>query len=212
MDDSSKRRPAPRQVYVPVHRRKEMEKKENAATPSSLKQLESKPNEDAPVKRKGRGQFKAPSSSDYSQKDSNDMAKINSHVASENKQAEDTKVDETEKKEEAYDENVDELASKLLELNLSSKDKHNEKVESDKGQNAQGLKPSSKLAPGRDPRRPATTDMVARRLIHGALGIRLVKTPEQRQAEKDLLQAAREKRQAEREAAKNITATDPFNE
>jgi hypothetical protein len=85
MDDSSKRRPAPRQVYVPVHRRKEMEKKENAATPSSLKQLESKPNEDAPVKRKGRGQFKAPSSSDYSQKDSNDMAKINSHVASENK-------------------------------------------------------------------------------------------------------------------------------
>lgn len=99
------------------------------------------------------------------------------------------------------------MASKLLELNLSSKDKHNEKIESDKGQKAQGLKPSSKLgrsyfcllmiviktylAPGRDPRRPATTDMVARRLIHGALGIRLVKTPEQRQAEKDLLQAAR---------------------
>lgn len=41
------------------------------------------------------------------------------------------------------------------------------------------------------PRRPATTDMVARRLVHGALGVRTIKTPEQRQAEQELLKQAR---------------------
>jgi hypothetical protein len=33
--------------------------------------------------------------------------------------------------------------------------------------------------------------MVAKRLVHGALGVRSSKTAEQRQAEKDLLKAAR---------------------
>lgn len=33
--------------------------------------------------------------------------------------------------------------------------------------------------------------MVARRLVHGALGVKSIKTPEQRQAEKDLLKQAR---------------------
>lgn len=33
--------------------------------------------------------------------------------------------------------------------------------------------------------------MVARRLVHGALGVRSQKTAEQRQAEKDLLKSAR---------------------
>jgi hypothetical protein len=33
--------------------------------------------------------------------------------------------------------------------------------------------------------------MVAKRLVHGALGVRTVKTPEQRAAEKEMLQAAR---------------------
>ncbi|KAI8889767.1 hypothetical protein K501DRAFT_207617 [Backusella circina FSU 941] len=48
------------------------------------------------------------------------------------------------------------------------------------------------------PRRPVTTDMVAKRLVHGALGVRTVKTPEQRAAEKELLQAAREQRELDR--------------
>jgi hypothetical protein len=47
------------------------------------------------------------------------------------------------------------------------------------------------IASGPVPRRPATTDMVAKRLVHGALGVRSLKTAEQRQAEKDLLKAAR---------------------
>lgn len=41
------------------------------------------------------------------------------------------------------------------------------------------------------PKRPPTTDMVARRLVHGALGVRSVKTAEQLKAEKDLIRAAR---------------------
>lgn len=41
------------------------------------------------------------------------------------------------------------------------------------------------------PRRPVTTDMVARRLVHGALGVKAVKTAEQRQAERDLLKQAK---------------------
>ncbi|KAI7860779.1 hypothetical protein BDC45DRAFT_492785 [Circinella umbellata] len=42
------------------------------------------------------------------------------------------------------------------------------------------------------PRRPATTDMVARRLINGALGVRgPTRTPEQREKERALLQAER---------------------
>jgi hypothetical protein len=42
------------------------------------------------------------------------------------------------------------------------------------------------------PRRPATTDMVARRLVHGALGVRAPsRSKEQRQAEKDALKSAR---------------------
>jgi hypothetical protein len=36
--------------------------------------------------------------------------------------------------------------------------------------------------------------MVAKRLVHGALGVRTVKTPEQRAAEKEMLQAARGKK------------------
>jgi hypothetical protein len=47
------------------------------------------------------------------------------------------------------------------------------------------------IASGPVPRRPATTDMVAKRLVHGALGVRSVKTPEQREAEKELLKQAR---------------------
>lgn len=47
------------------------------------------------------------------------------------------------------------------------------------------------LASGPVPRRPATTDMVARRLVHGALGVRTVKTPEQREAERELLKQAK---------------------
>lgn len=47
------------------------------------------------------------------------------------------------------------------------------------------------LASGPVPRRPVTTDMVARRLVHSALGVRSTKTAEQRQAEKELLKAAK---------------------
>ncbi|KAL7316473.1 hypothetical protein PS15m_005559 [Mucor circinelloides] len=48
------------------------------------------------------------------------------------------------------------------------------------------------------PRRPVTTDMVARRLVHSALGVRSTKTAEQRQAEKELLKAAKEQRLAQK--------------
>ncbi|CEP11600.1 hypothetical protein [Parasitella parasitica] len=48
------------------------------------------------------------------------------------------------------------------------------------------------------PRRPATTDMVAKRLVHSALGVRSIKTEEQRHAEKELLKAAKEQRLAEK--------------
>lgn len=44
---------------------------------------------------------------------------------------------------------------------------------------------------GHVPRRPPTTDMVARRLVHGALGVRAPRSKEQRQAEKDVLKSAR---------------------
>ncbi|KAG0174830.1 Coiled-coil domain-containing protein r3hcc1l [Apophysomyces sp. BC1034] len=65
------------------------------------------------------------------------------------------------------------------------------------------------------PRRPTTTDMVARRLVHGALGVRgPAKTTEQRQAEKDILKAARVQREAKRQTATRRTQdlADAFNE
>ncbi|CAG8460001.1 3765_t:CDS:2 [Ambispora gerdemannii] len=46
--------------------------------------------------------------------------------------------------------------------------------------------------------RPVTTDMVAKRLVAGALGVRVQKSPEQRQAERQLLQNARETREQKR--------------
>ncbi|KAI8367705.1 uncharacterized protein BYT42DRAFT_648706 [Radiomyces spectabilis] len=65
------------------------------------------------------------------------------------------------------------------------------------------------------PPRPATTDMVARRLVHGALGVRSPsKSADQRAAERELLKAARDARVAEKqEAARRAQAiADAFNE
>jgi hypothetical protein len=52
------------------------------------------------------------------------------------------------------------------------------------------------LAP--PPRRPPTTDMVAKRLVAGALGVKVNKTPEQKAAEKAVLQTARDQREQQR--------------
>lgn len=49
------------------------------------------------------------------------------------------------------------------------------------------------IASSPPPRRPTTTDMVAKRLVHGALGVKVAKSPEQKIAEKQMLQAARGK-------------------
>ncbi|CAG8564497.1 8338_t:CDS:2 [Diversispora eburnea] len=46
--------------------------------------------------------------------------------------------------------------------------------------------------------RPATTDMVAKRLVHGALGVRVSRSPEQRQAENMILRSARDQRDQRR--------------
>ncbi|KAF9960117.1 hypothetical protein BGZ65_012745 [Modicella reniformis] len=46
--------------------------------------------------------------------------------------------------------------------------------------------------------RPAKTDSVARRLVHGALGLRVRRTPEQIAEEKALVQAAKEAREQQR--------------
>ncbi|CAJ0763820.1 1770_t:CDS:2 [Entrophospora sp. SA101] len=46
--------------------------------------------------------------------------------------------------------------------------------------------------------RPATTDMVAKRLVHGALGVRVVKTPEQKQADNYILRIAKEQKEQRR--------------
>ncbi|KAG2226961.1 hypothetical protein INT45_006368 [Circinella minor] len=65
------------------------------------------------------------------------------------------------------------------------------------------------------PRRPATTDMVARRLINGALGVRgPTRTPEQREKERALLQAERDRREAikRKEAERSKAISDAFNE
>lgn len=47
--------------------------------------------------------------------------------------------------------------------------------------------------------RPAKTDSVARRLVHGALGLRVRRTPEQIAEEKALVQAAKEARELQRQ-------------
>ncbi|KAF7731513.1 Coiled-coil domain-containing protein r3hcc1l [Apophysomyces ossiformis] len=65
------------------------------------------------------------------------------------------------------------------------------------------------------PRRPTTTDMVARRLVHGALGVKgPSRTAEQRQAEKDMLKAARVELEGRRRSASRRTQdlADAFNE
>ncbi|KAL9538924.1 hypothetical protein MBANPS3_010584 [Mucor bainieri] len=64
------------------------------------------------------------------------------------------------------------------------------------------------------PRRPVTTDMVAKRLVHSALGVRSTKTAEQRQAEKELLKAAKEQRLAQKasSAAREKQIASAFDE
>lgn len=64
------------------------------------------------------------------------------------------------------------------------------------------------------PRRPVTTDMVAKRLVHSALGVKSMKTPEQRQAEKELLKAAKEQRLAQKanNAAREKQIASAFDE
>jgi len=50
------------------------------------------------------------------------------------------------------------------------------------------------------PRRPPTTDMVARRLVHGALGVRAPsRSKEQRQAEKDVLKSVIDEQRAKKD-------------
>ncbi|OZJ04097.1 hypothetical protein BZG36_02851 [Bifiguratus adelaidae] len=51
------------------------------------------------------------------------------------------------------------------------------------------------------PRRPDTTDMVAKRLISGALGVKMSRTAEQRAQDKLLLEQARARRNNEKELA-----------
>ncbi|CAG8631050.1 7108_t:CDS:2 [Racocetra fulgida] len=46
--------------------------------------------------------------------------------------------------------------------------------------------------------RPATTDMVAKRLFHGALGVRVARSPDQRQVENQILRTARDQRDQKR--------------
>ncbi|CAG8447288.1 16656_t:CDS:2 [Dentiscutata heterogama] len=46
--------------------------------------------------------------------------------------------------------------------------------------------------------RPVTTDMVAKRLVHGALGVRVPRSPEQRQVENQILRTARDQRDQKR--------------
>ncbi|CAG8602428.1 165_t:CDS:2 [Acaulospora morrowiae] len=46
--------------------------------------------------------------------------------------------------------------------------------------------------------RPPTTDMVAKRLVHGALGVRVARSPEQRQAEIQILRNAKDQRDQRR--------------
>ncbi|KAK4514612.1 uncharacterized protein ATC70_002212 [Mucor velutinosus] len=71
------------------------------------------------------------------------------------------------------------------------------------------IKPSGPI-----PRRPVTTDMVAKRLVHSALGVRSTKTAEQRQAEKELLKAAKEQRLAQKanNAAREKQIASAFDE
>ncbi|CAO3687255.1 unnamed protein product [Rhizopus stolonifer] len=60
MDNLSERRNSPRQVYVPVHWRKELKAKENTTITPPSQCPEKKVDENALVKKKGRGQFRAP--------------------------------------------------------------------------------------------------------------------------------------------------------
>ncbi|GAB5593425.1 hypothetical protein Unana1_08325 [Umbelopsis nana] len=59
--------------------------------------------------------------------------------------------------------------------------------------------PSTAASHGHVPRRPPTTDMVARRLVHGALGVRAPRSKEQRQAEKDVLKSAKDELKAKKD-------------
>ncbi|KAI9290345.1 hypothetical protein BC943DRAFT_313780 [Umbelopsis sp. AD052] len=67
---------------------------------------------------------------------------------------------------------------------------------------------------GQLPRRPPTTDMVARRLVHGALGVRAPRSKEQRQAEKDVLKSARDeqKNKKEQETLRATEVSAAFDE
>ncbi|CAG8569456.1 14329_t:CDS:2 [Funneliformis mosseae] len=62
--------------------------------------------------------------------------------------------------------------------------------------------------------RPATTDMVAKRLVHGALGVRTIRSPEQRQAENQILRNARDQKdqQKRNETRRSQDVDAAFNE
>ncbi|CAI2190321.1 10221_t:CDS:2 [Funneliformis geosporum] len=62
--------------------------------------------------------------------------------------------------------------------------------------------------------RPATTDMVAKRLVHGALGVRTIRSPEQRQADNQVLRNARDQKDQQRrnETKRTQDVDSAFNE
>ncbi|KAG0345970.1 R3H and coiled-coil domain-containing protein 1 [Podila humilis] len=73
------------------------------------------------------------------------------------------------------------------------------------GADKDAIRNEGKLAnPAFNAPRPQKTDSVAKRLVHGALGLRVRRTPEQIAEEKALVKAAKEAREAQRQEQKRL--------
>ncbi|ORE02767.1 hypothetical protein BCV72DRAFT_43997 [Rhizopus microsporus var. microsporus] len=154
-----------RQVYIPIHKRKEIVEKNITKTSSTAEGCNQQPKQNTNIRRKGRGQFKAP---DITHTCTNTQTSPNIDNEAESN-------DSTKDNFQEEDEDINKITSMMKGTSLNEESSRKET------------------------RRPRTTDAVARRLIGHALGIKMTKTPEQKQVDDALLRTTRERRQQEKE-------------
>ncbi|CEG69233.1 hypothetical protein RMATCC62417_05339 [Rhizopus microsporus] len=153
-----------RQVYIPIHKRKEMVEKNTTKTSSTAEECNQRPKQNTNIRRKGRGQFKAP-----------DITHTYTNIQTSPNIDNEAESNDSTKDSSQEDQDINKITSMMKDTSLNEESSRKET------------------------RRPRTTDVVAKRLIGHALGIKMAKTPEEKHVDDALLRTTRERRQQEKE-------------
>ncbi|CEJ02913.1 hypothetical protein RMCBS344292_16905 [Rhizopus microsporus] len=147
-----------RQVYIPIHKRKEMVEKNTTKTSSTTEECNQQPKQNANIKRKGRGQFKAP-----------EITHTCINIQTSPNIDNEAESNDATKDSSQEDQDINKITSMMKDTSLNEESSRKET------------------------RRPRTTDVVAKRLIGHALGIKMAKTPEEKHVDDALLRTTRGK-------------------